>query len=258
MFSCLLIYYIDKKKQKTKARNRISLWEGYFSKGGELKIELALFLAKTWLQLGLSLFNRNSRLPIFTYLHRARCTLCFPYKTDSLSFCQSILISLSVRCHFYLYLSLSVFLFLLKMSLLSDLINLSLSETTEKVIAEYIWWAFSDLHVSFLNTIFYLLLLLHFIQCKRKITRNSVFFVDASLLCFWVYLIFEILSTIHYLILYLTLFVIAWFFFLLFQMETILLQLSLSLSLFFFSGIEIDFCTWVLINEQDRWIWYGH
>jgi hypothetical protein len=25
MFSCLLIYYIDKKKQKTKARNRISL-----------------------------------------------------------------------------------------------------------------------------------------------------------------------------------------------------------------------------------------
>lgn len=34
-----------------------------------------------------------------------------------------------------------MFVFLLDMSLLSDLINLNLSDTTEKVIAEYIWWA---------------------------------------------------------------------------------------------------------------------
>lgn len=33
--------------------------------------------------------------------------------------------------------------FLRKMSLLSDLINLNLSETTNKVIAEYVWWVFS-------------------------------------------------------------------------------------------------------------------
>lgn len=36
------------------------------------------------------------------------------------------------------------FFFFITMSLLSDLINLNLSESTEKIIAEYIWWALSQ------------------------------------------------------------------------------------------------------------------
>lgn len=37
-----------------------------------------------------------------------------------------------------------------KMSLLSDLVNLNLSETTEKIIAEYVWWVFLHYVIGFL------------------------------------------------------------------------------------------------------------